>query len=149
MTQDTPESITEAELAEALAECGEGAAHAEKAQSIVFMGIPRKVAAEIFAEVLGRREPEYEPYEIYEASNGRSWQFYSDEDGQRGWLAPGQVTRYGFDFPGRPLRKMVPEHPHPDHAAILDEIAAWADSGYVFKDLADRICKLWTVKDEH
>ena len=66
-------------------------------------------AREVFADIAGRREPEYEPYEIYEAGDGRKWEFYADEDGQRGWLLPGQAAKYAFGFPARPLRRLVPE----------------------------------------
>lgn len=102
-----PEAITEAELAAAFAErlCRGGGTHLIVADS-------PGMAAELFEVARSLREPEYEPYEIYEAGDGKRWEFYADEGGEggeHGWLLPGQVTRYGFSFPARPLRRLVPE----------------------------------------
>ena len=123
-------TITEAELAEAL-------------RRRSYLPDPDVYAREVFADIAGRREPEYEPYEIYEAGDGRKWEFYADEDGQRGWLLPGQAAKYAFGFPARPLRRLVPEGTKTDHGQILDELTQWTNLPRTEAiDLAWRICKL-------
>jgi hypothetical protein len=96
------------------------------------------VADAIFAAAQRNREPEYEPGEIYQSGDGRRWEFYSDEDGQRGWLLPGQVAKYGFDFPSRPLRRLVPA---PSRDAIYATLALGIERENA-DQLTGRICQL-------
>lgn len=101
-----PEAITPDELRAAIDRLGW---YVQREPGIPASTHPAHPADRIIRDVERHREPGYEPYEIYEASDGRRWEFFADEDGQRGWLATGVAARYGFDFPPRPLRKMVPE----------------------------------------
>ena len=96
------------------------------------------VADAILERVRRNREPEYEPYEIYEGGNGRRWEFYSDGDGQRGWLATGEVTRYGFSYPARPLRKLVPL----PSAAEIEEMLATEPAWIGGRQIAEAVVRL-------
>ena len=103
-----------------------------------------ELAASVVADIERNREPEYEPGEIYLSPDGFR---YMRLDGPPSgcWVelhANGSTAYRGDRRPERPLRKLVPEHSHPDEAAILAEIRAWAGMGYRFDVLAKRMCKL-------
>lgn len=145
-----PANITEAELAEALREIA-----GRNQADLVPVACPPQTARAIFGIIQDRREPKYEQGRMYQDANGRIWLYQPERNYANAgswadcpWLKPGDAAAYSLNSPKHPLRKMVPEHAHPDEAAILAEIVAWADSGYVFKDLADRICKLIGAGDE-
>jgi hypothetical protein len=108
-----PETITEDELARVMTDC-----MSESARSIVFMGTPGKVAAEIFAEARRNREPRYERGRFYQDRLGQVF-FRVLGDGD-GWSLMPEGKPYPHDYPQRPLCRLVPEGPQePPAPAVL------------------------------
>lgn len=130
----TPESITRDELAEAMARLGNPAGQCD--------------ADAIFACIAANGEPAPETGSIYQDADGDVYKYCNNLAGDTPWLGfTGEL--YASGYVSRPLRKLVPETPRPDHAAVLAEIEAWASQGCGLRNLADRICKMIGVSDEH
>jgi hypothetical protein len=120
VTEQQPQSITEAELAEALAELGVRTGN----RDCFFPAL----AESIFGRVAARREPEYEPGEIYEDDQGDAYHRLAPGpgNGQWTWTKCHTGLRVGDGVPVRPLRKLVPEGSQ-EAAAIL--VAEWRGLG--------------------
>jgi hypothetical protein len=71
------------------------------------------VADAIFDEVRRNREPEYEPGAVYADGCGLPLRYTVSG----GWEAFGRAGEHTYDFPLRPLRKLVPEG---SQAAAID-----------------------------
>ena len=113
----TPESITEAELAGALAELGiriNGSAYFPELARNIFGYIERQ-----------RREPEpvYAVGDLFEDADRKQWYRVG---GDLPWRHVPTGFHHGEDRPKRPLRKLVPEGSH-EAAAIL--VAEWRGLG--------------------
>lgn len=67
---------------------------------------PDALANDLFRHVEKNREPEYKIGEAYVDAYGEKW-LYSGW--YKEWYSFGSSTRVSFDFPKRPLRKLVPE----------------------------------------
>lgn len=107
----SPESITEAELAEALREIA-----GRNQADLVPVACPPQTARAIFGIIQDRREPKYEQGRMYQDANGRIWLYqpernYADAGSWADcpWLKPGDAAAYSLNSPKRPLCKLVPE----------------------------------------
>lgn len=132
VSEQQPQSITEAELAEALAELGVRTGN----RDCFFPAL----AESIFGRVAAHREPGYEPGGIYLSPDGFR---YMRLDGPPSgcWMelhANGSTSHRGDGRPERPLRKLVPA---PSRDAIYATLANGAARDNV-DQLTDRICKL-------
>jgi hypothetical protein len=120
VTEQQPQSITEAELAEALRELNLMAGSA----SIFYPAI----AQAIVSHVKRRREPEYEPGGIYLSPDGfRYMRLAGPPSGC--WMelhANGSTAMRGDRRPELPLRKLVPKGSQ-EAAAVL--VAEWRGLG--------------------
>lgn len=108
------DTITKAELSDALANIGYIFGHNSLGQNYVFaIENPSGVARLIFKLVMSEREPEYEHGQIYRDVNGADWLRGENP----GYPYPGDLVwhhvKMNFnaaeDIPVRPLRKLVPE----------------------------------------
>lgn len=66
---------------------------------------PDALARDLFREVGKQREPEYENGTAYIDAYGEKWLYSA---WYKGWYAFGDTTRYAFDAPKRPMRKLTP-----------------------------------------
>ena len=108
MTDPAPETITEAELAEALRNAG-SIADLSKGLRGLFEPGTDDLAARIFGYVAEHREPAYEPGEVYQSPGGvKFYRLREYEDG-RVWLDIDADETVRHEVPGRPLRKLVPQ----------------------------------------
>ena len=146
-----PESITEAELAEALHGLALFQGDEERVKLTDLN--PQAFAATLFERTGRHREPEYEPGEIYEDAEEVRYLRLGSESFP--WLLLG---RNGVPVPNlagapaTPLRKLVPEGPQsakPSHFDVLAEIVTGLGRDETDKQLADRICMLMGASDEH
>jgi hypothetical protein len=146
-TGTAPEAITRDELADALA-----ALRITPEDENTFYPA---VADAIFMKVRRSREPGYEPGEMYRDADGGFWLYQPERNyacsgswADCPWLKPGDGAAYSLNSPKLPLRRLVPEHAHPDSAAILAGIIAWTSESNQYKVLAERICKLLEGSDD-
>jgi hypothetical protein len=96
-------------------------------------------AQEVFAHVVRHREPEYEPGAVYQDPAGRAWCRLRTDDGEADWRCCESGTLYSDRYPGRPLRKLVPEGSPVSREQVLQAIhtcgvAASRDAGSVLAD---------------
>lgn len=54
-------------------------------------------------------EPGYEPFEMYVDADADFFRYWPSRDPERPWFEPGRARGWVFDFPTRPLRKLVTE----------------------------------------
>jgi hypothetical protein len=97
-----PETITREELEAVLTRC------LRTVGKITFMGEPGRIAADLFTEAQRQREPEYESAAAYVDARGDIYLRSSTG----GWVDY-STTWHPHAFPLRPLRRLVPDSPHP------------------------------------
>jgi hypothetical protein len=145
MPQPDPETITEAELAEALRDL-----QITPEDENTFYPA---VASAIFERAKRSREPEYEPGQIYEDIVGARYLcWYGRPLLQWVRIFPdGAVQECHHDAPVRPLRKLVPEADLPklDREVMAEEILAGFRSNRAPVEIAARICTLMEGSDGH
>lgn len=66
-------------------------------------------AAFVRAEHCTLIEPEYEEGAMYVDTDGDFYVYWPDVGEERPWFEPGYDAGHRFDYPTRPLRRLVPE----------------------------------------